>query len=76
MADGCRGRERAAEDLTAKNKKLLLCGKQRSFCGLHGGPKTVRSAHKVFGKLCFKGIVEDVGGGVWAARGWTDKAAV
>lgn len=76
MAEGCGGRRPAAEDLTAKNEKLLHGGRQGAFCGLHGGPKTVRFAHKVFGELCFKGVVEDVGGGVWTASGWANKAAV
>lgn len=72
MAEGGRRGRAAAEDLTAKNKKLRHGGRQGPFCGLHGGPKTVCFADKVFGELCFKGAFEDVGGGVWTAGGWAD----
>ena len=76
MAEGGGRRRAPPEDLAAKIKKLLHGGRQGSFCGLHGGSKTVRFAVEVFGELCFEGVVEDVGGGVWVAGGWSHKAAV
>lgn len=79
MAEGGGRHAAAAADLAAENQKKLLHGHgggQGALRGVHGGPKTVRFANRVSGEPRFQGAVEDVGGGIWAAEGWADNAAV